>query len=134
MVLTRPVTKTKISTTDFGQPVYDWIVANTPTVWTNVTFQNGWANFGGSQPPCQYRKTGDMVSVRGVIKSGTQGVAIFVLPAGFRPIYYVRFPISAALGTAGGLPYAMVEPSGAVSVGDMASTANVSLTLEFSIL
>jgi hypothetical protein len=55
------------------------------TPWTGVTFQNGWVNFGGAYQTAQYRKVGDVVQVRGVIKSGTVGSIAFTLPVGFRP-------------------------------------------------
>lgn len=84
MVLTRPVTRTKISTATFGHPVYDWIVANTPTAWTGVTFQNGWGNVAGIQP-VQYRKIGDLIYLRGRMANGTLGATAFHLPLGFRP-------------------------------------------------
>lgn len=58
-----------------------------PTAWVAVTFQNGWVDFVGTHQLCQYRKIGDNVQIRGLVKSGTVGAgfAIFVLPAGFRP-------------------------------------------------
>jgi hypothetical protein len=59
--------------------------------WIPVTgFQNGWANYGGAFQPAQYRKIGDMVHLRGLIRNET-GVngpippAAFYLPPGFRP-------------------------------------------------
>lgn len=82
MALTRPVTKTVISTTAFGIPVVDFVNANTPTAWTNVTFTNGWT----AVTPVMYRKIGDNVQMKGRMASGTMSVAAFTLPAGFRPI------------------------------------------------
>ena len=81
MAFTRPTVNTEISAADFGQPVYDLL---TPTAWTNVTFQNSWANMGGYQA-VQYRKVGDMVQMRGMMGSGTMGQTAFTLPVGFRP-------------------------------------------------
>lgn len=85
MAFTRPVVGADISAADFGQPVYDWIVANTPTAWTNVTPINGYSQFASA--PAQYRKLGDNVQLRGrlVVGSATFGVPAFTLPAGFRP-------------------------------------------------
>lgn len=48
-------------------------------------FVNSWVNFGGSHQTAQFRKVGDMVQLRGLIKLGTMNAAAFVLPAGFRP-------------------------------------------------
>jgi hypothetical protein len=55
------------------------------TAWTAVTFQNGWVNFGSGYAEAKYRKVGDRVEVRGAVKTGTVGTAVFTLPAGFRP-------------------------------------------------
>lgn len=70
--------------------------------WTNVTFQNGWANKGGSETPCQYRRIGDIVYLRGVMtKTGVAyGQAAFTLPAGFIPPYTLR-PNPLAMNAAG---------------------------------
>lgn len=64
--------------------------AQPASVWTNVTFINGWTNFGGGLQGVQYRLVGDMVQVRGSAKNstaiGTQTLStIFTLPIGFRP-------------------------------------------------
>jgi len=112
MVLTRPVTQTKISTTDFGQPVYDWIMANTPTAWTNLALINGWTNKGGASPPSRYRKIGDMVTVQVAVGGGSNGVAIAQLPAGHIPIWEATL-----LARAGGSPpqaILMVQTTGLV--------------------
>ncbi len=61
------------------------LVSITPTAWTNLTFQNGWSNYSGSFQSAQYRKVGDVVEMRGVVKGTTWGTAICTLPAGFRP-------------------------------------------------
>jgi hypothetical protein len=59
--------------------------APTPTAWTAPTFSNGWINFGGAYNVAQYRKIGDIVYLRGMIKSGSIASAAFTLPSGFRP-------------------------------------------------
>lgn len=60
-----------------------------PTAWTAVSggvgFQNSWVDFGGAFPTAQYRKVGDVVSIRGLVKSGASNTTIFTLPVGFRP-------------------------------------------------
>jgi hypothetical protein len=65
-----------------------------------VGFQNSWVNFGGAWQPAGYVKRGDMVSVRGLVSSGTLGATIFTLPTGYRPPAKMRFPVmnSAAIG------------------------------------
>jgi hypothetical protein len=64
-----------------------------PTAWTAVTFENGWANKGGSDQVCQYRKIGDIVYLRGTMTKSavTYGQAAFTLPIGFRPPAIFRF-------------------------------------------
>jgi len=97
----------------------------TPTAWTAVTFQNGWSNLVGL---CQYRKVGDMVQVRGIIKGGTSGSVAFTMPVGFRPPQTVRFPISSALGDASGLPSATVSGiDGTVTLSNTSNTGNTAV-------
>jgi len=52
-------------------------------------FQNGWINFGNllGNPvqELQFKKIGNKVTIRGVVKSGTLGQAIFTLPAAYVP-------------------------------------------------
>lgn len=55
------------------------------TAWTGVTFANAWVDFGASHQAVQYRKVGDIVQVRGLMKSGTIAATAFTLPSGFRP-------------------------------------------------
>jgi hypothetical protein len=62
----------------------------TRTPWTAPTLLNSWVNYGSGFQDCQYRRVGDMVQVRGLIKSGTIAV-IFNLPAGFRPPAFAIF-------------------------------------------
>jgi len=60
--------------------------------WTGLTLQNSWAAYGTvggvTYSPPQYRKAADgLVSLRGLIKSGTitDDTIIATLPAGYRP-------------------------------------------------
>jgi hypothetical protein len=74
------------------------------TSWTAVTFENSWANIGGPEQTCQYRKVGDRVELRGVMSRNpvSYGAAAFTLPVGFRPPATVRFnpAVMNAAGTA----------------------------------
>ena len=63
-----------------GQPVPE-----IPPVWTTPSPVNGWENYGAGFTPLQYRKVGDEVSVRGLIKNGTIGWGCTQLPVGMRP-------------------------------------------------
>lgn len=57
-----------------------------PTAWTAVTFVGGWVDYGdGVNQTMQYRKVGDIVELRGLIKTGAIPSTAFVLPVGFRP-------------------------------------------------
>lgn len=69
MVLTRPVTKTKISTVDFGIPVYDILKNLSVPAWVDVTMSTGFEQFGGSYKRLQYLEVGRMVLFQGMIKT-----------------------------------------------------------------
>jgi len=57
-----------------------------PYETATITFYNGWASSGGSDP-LTVTKAAGLVSVEGVITSGTvaPGTVLFSLPSGFRP-------------------------------------------------
>lgn len=88
MSISRPITKTTIATAAWGWPITDEVnrltALTAASAWTQVTFQNGWANAYGSSP-VQYRKVGDMVQLRGMASGSTLRVAAFTMPTGFRP-------------------------------------------------
>lgn len=67
-------------------PHFGELLAATPT-FTPPTLTNGWVNFGGSFNDCGYRRDpGGLVTLRGLIKSGTMQQAAFTLPIGLRPM------------------------------------------------
>ena len=95
-----------------------------PPAWTNPTLQNGWVNFLAGTVPVGYRLVGDVVQVRGTIKSGTLAKAVFTLPSGFRPaagsVYFV--------GLAGaGAARIDIEWTGAVTVRSYFSSGSNSM-------
>jgi hypothetical protein len=53
--------------------------------WTNVTFITPWVNYGSGYQTAQYRKIGDRVELRGLVRGGANLSTIFSLPVGFRP-------------------------------------------------
>lgn len=64
----------------------------TPEAWHEVgaagepAFQNGWVNFGGIYGTAAFRKDPfGTVYLKGMVKSGTLGSNIYVLPVGYRP-------------------------------------------------
>lgn len=59
--------------------------ATSVSTWTAVTYQNGWADYGLGFQVAQYRKVGDEVQLRGLIKGPALNQVIFTLPTGFRP-------------------------------------------------
>jgi hypothetical protein len=73
---------------------YDTDAAVIPVPWISATLLNSWTNFGGIQPPAQYRLVGDLVQVRGRVRNGTNGQPIFILPVGFRAPWYMSFPVT----------------------------------------
>ena len=73
------------------------------TAWTAPTLQNGWVYYGTGSGMAQpgYRLVGDVVQVRGAIKSGSTGSPIFTLPVGLRPAGGAEtFVVSAGPGAA----------------------------------
>ncbi|MDD2871447.1 MAG: hypothetical protein PHS49_05645 [Candidatus Gracilibacteria bacterium] len=62
--------------------------------WQNVTFQNGWVDYGVDYSPTSYFKDSNgVVHLRGLVKNGTIGVCAFTLPTGYRPPYRVLFTV-----------------------------------------
>lgn len=73
----------------------------TYTPWTALPLASGWVDFGGGNQPAQYRKVGDDVQLRGLVKRTSTSVAAGVasdignLPAGFRaPTHLIHTVIS----------------------------------------
>lgn len=61
------------------------------TPWIDVTFTNGWVNYGAPTPPVQYMKDAHgFVHLRGLMKNGTIGLSAFTLPVGYRNSYFQR--------------------------------------------
>lgn len=46
---------------------------------------NGWESYNSSSYQVAYRKLGNSVYLRGLIRRGTEGSEMFTLPSGFRP-------------------------------------------------
>lgn len=65
----------------------------TSEVWQTPTFANGWSNFGNGWDGAAYFKDAlGIVHLRGMVKGGTIGQAIFTLPVGYRPSGPLLFP------------------------------------------
>ena len=78
--------------------------STTTTGWTNATYTNSWASYGGQYPPARYIKDDlGIVHLDGLVMNGTIGLGIFTLPAGFRPAYQMIFPVVTHPNTIGRL-------------------------------
>jgi hypothetical protein len=132
MPITPPVAHGNIDSAAWGIPLTNEVnrltALTAPGAWTAATLTGGWVNFGGTEQNAQYRKLGDLVQLRGAIKSGTVGTAAFNLPAGFRPPANVAFAVSSA-GAFGNLA---VGANGDVTPAN-GSTGSFNLSVAFSI-
>lgn len=54
-------------------------------VWQAPALNAPWTNFGDAFANAAYRKDGSRVQLRGLVKGGTVGTAVLILPAGSRP-------------------------------------------------
>lgn len=95
--------------------------------WTNATYANGWIDYGVNNDSAGYRKEGNRVFLRGLIKnpSATPSV-LFTLPVGFRPLKQ-KVVVTIINNSSGAL--ITIEPTGIVSVSSY-SVANVGLALD----
>ena len=76
-----------------GSGVAEVVSSTGGAVWIGATLTNSWTDYLSGTGVAQYRKVGDVVELRGTVKSGTSGAPIFTLPDGYRPplqeIFYV---------------------------------------------
>lgn len=67
--------------------------------WITPTLENSWINYsptiGGDWEQAGYRKIGDIVYVRGLVRGGTLPSTVFTLPTGYRPPKPVLFATDA---------------------------------------
>lgn len=89
-------------------------------------FANGWVNANsGAATVGFFKDPGNVIFLRGTIKSGTVGAAAFVLPAGYRPRDMLRnYPVISN----GALGFVQVLTTGEVVVN--APSTNASVTLD----
>jgi hypothetical protein len=70
--------------------------------WTAPTLINSWANYGDVWATAGYYKDENgRVHLKGLVKNGTIGADIFVLPSGFRPAQYLLLPVQTYSNTIG---------------------------------
>jgi len=111
----------------FAAPTLGWGTMNTTDDWKVPTLLNSWVNVGtGTNPPAGYRKEGDWIYLRGLVKDGaTLTSVILQLPVGYRPAFNARFTVPSGSASA----QAYVTPAGDVALitGTGGSTASVEL-------
>lgn len=101
---------------------------------TGVPFQNSWVNYDTIWAAAAYRKIGNAVYLRGLVRSGSVPSVIFTLPVGFRPLKNEAFPAvistlnvvtgAASAGTAHTHPLAIES----VTRLDVTTSGNVQIT------
>lgn len=85
------------------------------TPWIEVAvFTNSWVNYGAGFPTAAYRKIGDIVYLKGLLKNGVLNNQAFNLPVGYRPATTRHF-MTMMTALAGGL---RVLSAGDVTFGD----------------
>lgn len=93
MAITRPAVGDLVAAA-WGQAVTDQLNAlNVPVPWVALALINGWSNYSNGYQLAQYRKVGDMVQVRGLIKNtGVTAPSTFaVMAAGYRAPANLQF-------------------------------------------
>jgi len=109
-----------------------WYQVSGPVAWIAPTFTNSWVNYGSGFQSAGYRIVGDMVQLRGLIKSGTLGLAAFTLPAGYRPtanlllsgvisVHAAQATSAASAGTAHTHTFGVNDYGGRVDIGTTGS-------------
>lgn len=100
--------------------------------WISVTFENSWVDYGSGFEPCAYRKIGDEVFLKGLMKSGTVGASAFTLPPGYRPAASNIFAIQATevgkridIGVTGAVIIAAGATNSYVSISGISFPAEV---------
>jgi hypothetical protein len=83
-------------------------------VWTPITYQSGWSDYGSGYPPGEFLVDRNVVRFRGVLKPGTttEGTEFFSIPSQYGvPVSQQVFAIATVFGqpTALGLRIAAVE-------------------------
>lgn len=98
------------------------------TGWTTIsTFSGTWTAVAGTG--VGYIRTGNVVSLRGMIQSGTINTAAFTLPVGYRPSTQLNF------GTVANGAFGSIVISGAgVFTPATGATTNFSIACTFNVI
>ena len=95
-----------------AQALTDVVAQLNAVPWITAALVNSWVGFSASNPSLQYRKVGDVVQLRGLLKGGASGATITTLPAGYRPPQQLLAPSISTDGAACRLTF---ETSGIIS-------------------
>jgi GH25 family lysozyme M1 (1,4-beta-N-acetylmuramidase) len=107
-----------------GKSYQDIVTDVNNFTWNDLSLQNGWVNFGGTDPTAKYTKIGNVVYLKGTIKNGTLGSLIATLPSGFRP--FEKLPIDTICDSGTGTPIAtriFISPDGTIMSASEGSNA-----------
>ena len=67
--------------------------------WQNLSFGSGWVDYGGAYQIGQYKKVGDLIFLRGLVKrTSGSGTTITTLPSGYRPPAQLLFGVHTNTG------------------------------------
>lgn len=106
-------------------PVEDWIEVGSGG--SAPAFTNGWTNFGsGYSTAGFYKDPLGRVHLKGIIKSGTAGSAMFTLPTGYRPAQDLIVGTNANLAVAS----VGIHASGIVGGGGVTAGSNTWFSLD----
>lgn len=121
-----------LETRDFDLEAYlQSSVGSSP--WFAPTFTNAWVDYGSPWQPARYRKIGDIVSIEGLVKNGTAGLAMFTLPTGFRPPSGMIFATASMDGFAVRYHGELRCTSAGVFTSEGAQNVYVSINCSFSV-
>jgi hypothetical protein len=69
--------------------------------WIAPTLTNSWVDYGAPWTTAGYRRDGNRVTLKGLIKNGTVGSSVFTLPVGYRPGADMHVPAHSSSTTTG---------------------------------
>ena len=84
------------------------------TSWQEITLTNNWENYGVQYQTAEYKKIGNQVFLRGLIRNGSNDTAAFTLPTGYRPQEGLKFVTNS--DNEGGTAVVTIDTFGAVTV------------------
>ena len=84
------------------------------TSWQSITLENGWENYGAEYQSAQYKKVGNKVFLRGLIRNGSNGTTAFTLPSEYRPLASLK--LTTNTDNAGGTAVITITSSGTVTI------------------